>query len=84
MCNLSSQFHTNTFPSTASKIKTGNIKCWQKSRTPKTLIHCWQEYKMEKCLEASHKTKYTPSQQFYFTKLAKINKNEFTKLLAQE
>ena len=39
---------------------------------------------MEKCLQASHKTKYTPSQQFYFTKLAKINKNEFTKLLAQE
>ena len=39
---------------------------------------------MKKCLKASHKTKYTPSQQFYFTKLAKINKNEFTKLLAQD
>lgn len=37
---------------------------------------------MEKYLEVSHKTKYTPSQQFYFLKLSKINENKFTKCFA--
>lgn len=39
---------------------------------------------MEKYLEVSHKTKYTPSKQFYFSKLSKINENKFTKCFAHD